>query len=132
MERNIVFFDGICLLCNRFVLFLIKLDTREVLYFSSLQGETFKKILLNVDDEGKSRETIIFYKEGKVFYRSEAIMEIFFTVRPGWRVMRLFLLIPKTVRDFLYNMVAMLRYTLFGKLKQCFIPDEKLANRFLV
>lgn len=132
MEKNIVFFDGLCLLCNRFVLFLIKLDTREVLYFSSLQGETVKKLLLNGDDEGKSRETIIFYKEGKVFYRSEAIMEIFFTVRPGWRVMRLFLLIPKTVRDFLYNMVAMLRYTLFGKLKQCFIPDEKLANRFLV
>ena len=128
MPKNIVFFDGICPLCNALLRFLLKIDKREQLCFSPLQGETFKKLY---PEEPEDVKTIVFHQNQRKFHRSEAIIRIFTTTTPRLKFLLLFLWIPKIIRDSIYKIISSSRYQIFGKYKQCMIPDEKLKHRFL-
>jgi predicted DCC family thiol-disulfide oxidoreductase YuxK len=125
---NIVFFDGVCGLCNRFVDFLLERDVHERLYFSPLQGKAIQEsaaaALFNSD-------TIVFVKEDKVFTRSRAVIESIAMLGGFWVLMKLFLLIPGRVRDFAYCFIAKRRYRWFGKKQSCRIPSPKERKYFL-
>ena len=126
-EKNIVFFDGICVLCNGFMYFLAKFDQGKALYFSSLQGSTFQDLL---PSKKNTLDSVIFYQNGNVFYRSEAIIRIFI-ITTEIKCLSLLLCIPKVFRDTLYNVIAHIRYRFFGRFKQCLVPNKELKIRFL-
>lgn len=68
----IIFFDTICTLCHRSVKVLIGLDKKQQLHYSSLQGDIIKSIVRD-----KSIDSIIFYDNGDIYYKSTAILKIF-------------------------------------------------------
>ena len=106
-DKPVIFFDGVCGLCNRFVDFTIKRDRRGEFYFSPLQGKCARELLPEaaVDD----LDSIALWRDGKVFYRSTAVLLIVnrlpgffgFISRLGW-------IFPAFLRDFVYNRVARL------------------------
>jgi predicted DCC family thiol-disulfide oxidoreductase YuxK len=127
---NIILFDGVCNLCDNTVSFLIKFDKNYIFKFAASQSNAGKNIILqySLTDEGQS---VILIKDGIVFYKSDAIIEIAKQIN-GWpRIFKYAFLFPKFLRDGVYNIIAKNRYFLFGKKEKCMVPTEEDRNRFL-
>ncbi len=127
---NIVIFDGVCNLCNATVLFLIKYDVQENLYFVSLQSETGKRYI-NEYAIPNNINSVVFIKQNQVFKKSDAIIEIVKLLK-GWpRMLSYFSILPSRVRNVFYDLIAKNRYSIFGKKESCSIPNEAHKKRFL-
>lgn len=131
-HSNIVFYDGVCGLCDRTVRFILKRDTGQRLKFAPLQGETAKrradlpsdlKSIVFVKDHGTSQE--------KIYFRSEAALQILSQLRGFWRVVSWLRIIPRPLRDAIYNAIAARRYRWFGKFDACRVPSPEIRARFL-
>jgi predicted DCC family thiol-disulfide oxidoreductase YuxK len=128
---NIILFDGVCNLCNNFVPFLIKYDKNNIFRFAAMQTKAGERIMqeYNVLNDRKS---IILIKQGTVFYKSDAIIEIAKQIT-GWpSILKYGFLFPKFLRDGIYDLIAKNRYFLFGKKDTCSTPSEKDSKRFIL
>ena len=129
--QKIVFFDGVCNLCNRSVNFLIKQDKKGVLKFASLQSD-FAKSFLPEDLVNSADLDSIVFSDGKKFYtKSSAVLEICKSLGGGFHFFRIGYLLPPFLRNALYTLIANNRYKWFGKKNQCMIPTADLKERFL-
>lgn len=117
---SIVFFDSICILCHRSVRVLIYLDKKKILRYSSLEGEKIKSLKINTNID-----SIIFYDEGEVYYKSTAILKIFSRLGGFYKLMNIFYILPKFLRDFLYDILTKYRYRIFGKSNTCSISNQE-------
>jgi predicted DCC family thiol-disulfide oxidoreductase YuxK len=130
-EFLVVYFDGVCGLCNGFVDFLLRHDARNVLRFAPLQGETAARNL-NPDDTLNLNSVIV--SDGQRTYReSAAIVKIFTRLGLGWRILgRMLWCIPRPMRDWGYRLLARHRYQIFGKHETCRLPSPEERQRFLL
>ena len=128
-NQNIVFFDGVCGLCNKAIDFLMSKDTRKVLLFAPLQGNTAEKLLPK--GEASSLNSMVYYSNGKISYRTRAILNLLWDMGGWWTLTALFRIIPPFIRDIFYNWMAASRYKLFGKKETCRIPTAEERARFL-
>ncbi|MBK5285055.1 MAG: DUF393 domain-containing protein [Bacteroidia bacterium] len=130
-DKFLVVFDGVCHLCNGFVNFLISRDRKDRLLFATLQSAE----LLPVHDEIKkiisATDSIALVVDGKVFFRSAAVLRIMKRLGGGWALLYALIIIPKPLRDWVYDGIARNRYRLFGKRDVCMVPDEKGRKKFL-
>lgn len=124
--NNIILFDGVCTLCNSFLNFLISIDKKKVLYYSSLQSNYAKENLDIVQ-----MESVVFIKDSKKYFKSNAIIEIFSSLGGPWKTVILFKIIPLFIRDSLYLYISKNRYKWFGKKDICRIPTKEERKRFL-
>ena len=128
---NIILFDGVCNLCGNTVSLLIKYDKNNIFHFAAMQTKTGENIMQEfrvLND----RKSIILIKEGTVFYKSEAIIEIAKQIT-GWpSILKYGFLFPKFLRDGIYDLIAKNRYFLFGKKDTCSTPSEKDIKRFIL
>lgn len=126
----IIFFDGVCGLCNRFVDFLLRRDTQAVFLFAPLQGETAHRLLSKNDTE--TLGSIVFWEQGRTFRRSAAVVRVLWKLGGVWACLGWGLwIVPKPLRDLGYNLVAANRYRLFGKKETCRLPTPQERSRFL-
>ena len=130
-ERPVILFDGICNLCNNAVQFIIKRDTKQHFLFASLQSDAGRKLLLQLNEDIYSIETIILIEEGKVYKKSTAALKISKHLRSCWKLLYAAMVIPRFLRDFVYNIIAKNRYKWFGKRATCMVPSAELKDRFL-
>jgi predicted DCC family thiol-disulfide oxidoreductase YuxK len=125
----IVFFDGVCNLCQGSVRYLIKHDKKGVLKFASLQGN-YAKDFVN-ETEIQSMQSILFF-DGKMLYKKSTAVLKLSSLLGGWhQLLLLGYILPRFIRDWLYNIVAKNRYRWFGKKDQCMLPSKGFENRFL-
>ncbi|MAB31002.1 MAG: thiol-disulfide oxidoreductase [Formosa sp.] len=125
----IVFFDGVCNLCQGSVRYLIKHDKKGFLKFASLQGN-YAKDFVN-ETEIQSMQSILFF-DGKMLYKkSTAILKLSRLLGGWYQLLLLGYILPRFFRDWLYNIVAKNRYRWFGKKDQCMLPSKGFENRFL-
>ena len=129
--QQIVFFDGVCNLCNRSVNFLIKNDKKVVLKFASLQSEFAKKTLPKTLLNNKDLDSILFYTEGKYYEKSNAILKLCKILGGFFYVFQFGYLLPPFLRNGLYMLIANNRYRWFGTTAQCRVPTTDLKERFL-
>ena len=127
--HHIVFFDGVCSLCNNAIDFLMRKDRRNVLLFAPLQGTTASKLLPAAD--ASSLSSMVYYSEGKVSYRTKAILNILWDMGGWWMIFSVFRIVPSFIRDIFYNWMAASRYKWFGKKETCRIPTAEERARFL-
>jgi predicted DCC family thiol-disulfide oxidoreductase YuxK len=128
-HSGLVFFDGICGMCNSFIDFLISEDKGDTLRFTPLQGETGKEKLCQSDLN--QIDTIIFLTNDKTFYKSDAVLEILMSIGGIWKIVLVFKIIPKFLRDYIYDFIASSRYKWFGKKESCRIPTTEELNKIL-
>ena len=129
--QQIVFFDGVCNLCNRSVNFLIKNDKKGVLKFASLQSEFAKKTLPKTLLNNKDLDSILFYTEGKYYEKSNAILKLCKILGGFFYVFQFGYLLPPFLRNGLYMLIANNRYRWFGTTAHCSVPATDLKDRFL-
>jgi len=125
--KNIVFFDGVCGLCNHFIDFLITNKTSD-LYFSPLQGNSAKATL---DKEYLAMDTIVLKTEKRIYTKSTAALRILSSLGGFWKLSLVFLIVPAFIRNFVYNVIAANRYKWFGKRESCRTPNDQERSRFL-
>lgn len=123
----IIFFDGVCLVCNKFVNFVMKRDQGYFL-FAPLQGETARKIL---DQRFLELKTIVLYEKNTAYVKSQAVIKIASHLGWNWSLFQLFRLIPKKILNFFYDYFSRHRYRWFGKAQECKIPTKEILARFL-
>ena len=129
--QQIVFFDGVCNLCNRSVNFLIKHDKKGVLKFASLQSTFAKNTLPKSLLDSEALDSILFYTEGKYYKKSNAILKLFKTLGGFFYVFQLGYLLPPFLRNGVYTLIANNRYRWFGTTAQCSVPSADVKDRFL-
>jgi len=126
----ILFFDGVCGLCNRSVDFIIKRDSERKFRFAPLQGETAKAELPADDLENLS--TLILKTESGLYRRSSAVVRILWLLGGVWGLLgSLVWIIPLPLRNLGYRLVSVSRYSLFGKKESCRIPTPEERAQFL-
>ncbi len=134
---NVLFFDGVCGLCNRSVDFILSRDRRGAIRFAPLQGETAK-----LRPKAESREpkavdsnfsTVVWSDaNGREFLRSAAAVRVLWQLgRVWWLIGWVLWLIPLPLRDLGYRIIAANRYRLFGKKETCRMPTSAERERFL-
>jgi len=130
LSDRIVLFDGVCGFCNHTVDFLLRRDTAESLRFAPLQGKTAARL---IPAEVRDRlDTIAYYRQGQVFYRTAAIVRILQDLGGVWVVAGTLLwVVPGPLRDIGYRCVSAVRYRLFGKHESCRMPTPEERDRFL-
>ena len=125
--KKIIFFDGKCNLCDRFVNFIFKRDKSKQFFYAPLQGETAKKLL--EEEDFQTLKSILFLKDGVKFKESRAIAEIMSLIYP--KTTRAFKFLPYGFYDIFYNLVARKRYHLLGKKSDLYVPLEVQKRYFL-
>lgn len=130
-NRPIILFDGVCNFCNYWVNFALKRDKKGTLLFTSLQGETAKTLLPRYQIDTTTLTSVIFIDGGKVYTQSSAALRICRYLRGGWPFFYGFIIIPRFLRNAVYNLIARNRYRWFGKKDSCMLPQPELRRQFL-
>ena len=136
MSNPIVLYDGVCGLCNRLTQFLLKRDTHDRLRFASLQSEFAAAILKRHGKDTRDLDTVYVVRDYEqpnevLLARSDAILCLGEQLGGIWSVARLGKAIPKSLRDWIYKLVARNRYRVFGKYESCMMPEPKYRQKFL-
>ena len=130
-QPPVILFDGICNLCCGWVQFLIHKDKRTKFRFATLQSESGKMLMDSLGLKNGNMETIIYIKGNHFFQESSAVLEILHDTGGIWRMLIIFKLIPKSIRNNIYQIMAKRRYTFFGIRGSCYLPTEEEHKRFL-
>lgn len=129
-SKPILFFDGVCGLCNRFVDFVLKHDRHGRVCVAPLQGPTAAASL--PDEIVRGLDTVVLLDGESWHIRSSAIVRTFWKIGGLWSILGTLLwLIPKPLRDLGYKIIARSRYRLFGKKETCRLPTVAERARFL-
>jgi predicted DCC family thiol-disulfide oxidoreductase YuxK len=129
--RSIVLFDGVCNLCNTSVNFLIDRDPEGRFVFGALQSEEGLAVLRKHGLPERYCDSIVLIEGSKVWAASDAVLEISRHMPGLWPVLRVFRIVPKTIRDAVYKWIAAHRYEWFGKQESCRLPTPENRSRFL-
>ncbi len=128
--QKIVFFDGVCGLCNQTIDFIIQQKTTD-LYFASLQSDFASTFLADYQVDTKQLDTFYFFNEGQLYNRSDAALQVAQYLKSPYRWLMYFGWIPRFVRNSIYNFIAKNRYRWFGKKESCRLPNPAEKMLFL-
>ena len=133
VSRRIVFFDGVCLLCERSVRFLLDRDGERRLCFATLQGETARALL--GEETASALDSLVYVVEDEEgihrYERSHAALRILRDLGGIWRMVAWLRIVPRPLRDAVYRVIAANRYQWFGKKDECGVPAADESDRFL-
>lgn len=129
--KPILFYDGYCPMCNGWVRRLIRWDRRGRIHFAALDGETARQVLTPLIPDYLAEDTIILYADGRVFLRSEAVLQIFRLLGGVFFLLTVGRFIPRAWRDRLYAAVAAQRYRFGARYATCPLPPAAARMRFL-
>jgi predicted DCC family thiol-disulfide oxidoreductase YuxK len=127
---RVIYFDGYCGLCDRLVRFVLPRDRRRRYHFAPLQGTTARDRLAGAGDPQDS-DTVILDDEGTLRIRSDAALAIVAGLGGVWQSAALLRLIPRPLRDAIYDWIARHRFRWFGRRNACRVPGPEEHERFL-
>lgn len=130
-QHPILLFDGVCNLCNASIQWVIEHDPQAQFRFASLQSDFAKELLAGYDLPPAALDTVILVENGKAYTRSDAALRVARKVGGLWSLLSAFLIVPRPLRDLVYNFIARNRYRWFGKQESCWLPTPDLRSRFL-
>jgi len=136
MSHLIILYDGVCGLCNRLNQFLLKRDRHDRFRFASLQSELGRSILQRHGTDPDLLDTFYVIEnydssDERLLSRSDAALRVVRELGGVWKIFGIGTLLPRFIRDPLYNLIARNRYKVFGKFDSCLIPDPEYRKKFL-
>ena len=130
-SARIILFDGVCKLCNAWANFIITHDHKHLYQLCSVQSEPGAQLLRQCGYPTDTFETMLVVEQGRCSEKSEAFFRVMAGIGWPWRGMCVFRLIPRPLRDWLYDRIALNRYQLFGQYAYCRLPTPDHAGRFV-
>ena len=134
--RNLIVYDGVCGLCNRFLRFVIARDPAGVFYFTPLQGELAQGILLRHGRQPEKLDTVYLIsgygtEQESLREKSSAVFTILRNLNQPWPVVALLRFFPLSLSDRAYALIVRDRYRFFGKYEECPLPPPDHRQRFI-
>jgi predicted DCC family thiol-disulfide oxidoreductase YuxK len=126
----VLLYDGVCALCNRFVRWIVRHDRHGTMRFATLQGDLGQEAIRLMPQLATVDSVVLLYRDG-AFVRSTAVLEVARYLGGIWLFALAGYLVPRIVRDALYDAVARRRYRLFGRHESCPVPPPEMHARFL-
>ncbi|GAB3283916.1 thiol-disulfide oxidoreductase DCC family protein [Parahaliea aestuarii] len=128
---RVVLFDGVCKLCSAWTRFLIRFDRKHRFKLATVQSPEGQALLARHGFPTDTYETMVLVEGSKIHTRSAAFLGVMRRLPFPWPLVCVAWLIPRFIRDWLYDRIALNRYRLFGRYDTCFIPDSEQKARFL-
>ena len=129
MDKALLLYDGVCVLCQKSVVWLINKDHKGLIQFSSLQGETAKAHLSAQELQVMSSLVLIYNQ--KQYHKSSAFLKLMQLLNWSYKGLYVFMLVPKFIRNAVYDVIAKNRYKWYGKHASCWLPNAADKWRFL-
>jgi len=128
---DIVVFDGVCNLCTHSVQFILRHEARPHFQFAPLQSPAGERLLKTFGFSPDDARTFVLIADGKPYVKSDAAILVAKRFRGVWKLVGLVWVIPRPIRNWIYDVVARNRYQWFGKAEACMVPTPELRSRFL-
>jgi predicted DCC family thiol-disulfide oxidoreductase YuxK len=130
-DGPVLLFDGVCNLCSGSVRFVVDHDPEGRFRFAPLQSEVAREMLDEVGFDDYDFGTVVLVDGDDYYTKSEAALRVARGLDSPWSLLGALRVVPRPVRDFVYDLVARYRYDVFGKRDQCMVPTPELSERFL-
>jgi predicted DCC family thiol-disulfide oxidoreductase YuxK len=130
-DAPVLLFDGVCNLCAGSVQFVVERDPEGEFYFAPLQSEVAEALLAEVGYTDYDFDTVVLVEDGEYYTKSDAALRVAARLDEPWSLLRFGRVVPRVLRDWVYDRVAEYRYLLFGKKDRCMVPTPDLRERFL-
>jgi len=130
-SNPIILIDGECSFCNRTLMFILKYDKAELFYFGSQQSKIAQNLLSPFNCKDELLSTIYLIKNGKVYTKSTAIIEISKSLSGYPRYLSLLKIVPKHIRDYCYDLFSKYRFFFCILTTICLIPTPSLTSRMI-
>jgi predicted DCC family thiol-disulfide oxidoreductase YuxK len=134
--KTIVFYDGVCGLCDRLVQFLLRRDHDDAFRFAPLQGELAQRVLPPHGCDPSKLDTVYVIErfdtaDERLYARSRAVLRVVGRLGGAWRIADALRVLPAPFTDLVYRVIARVRYRWFGRLDHCAVPRPETAAKFL-
>ncbi|WP_347550143.1 thiol-disulfide oxidoreductase DCC family protein [Pseudalkalibacillus hwajinpoensis] len=130
-QVNVILFDGVCNLCNGVVKLMFKYDKKAVFSFAALESEVAKRLLNEVGMKNNVPDSVVVINGSNALVKSDAALYIVKRLGGFFQLLVVFKILPRQLRDKLYDAVAKRRYRWFGKQESCMMPTPEHRKRFL-
>jgi predicted DCC family thiol-disulfide oxidoreductase YuxK len=130
-DRPIVIFDGDCAMCSGSVQFLLRHDGRGVFRVLPAQSELGRALYVHYGLDPVDYESNILIENGVAWFKSEGSIRMAEHLGLPWSLIGVFRILPRPIRDRLYDVVARNRLRIFGRRTVCYVSDPRYEDRFL-
>ncbi|MEI9419005.1 thiol-disulfide oxidoreductase DCC family protein [Mesorhizobium sp. Cs1321R2N1] len=130
-SHPLIVFDGACVFCSGFVRVVVRLDRKARFRFATAQSPLGEALFRKYNLTTNSYETDLVLVGGVLFTRLDSFVAVMAELGWPWRAARALLLLPRQLRDWLYDRIARNRYALFGRKDSCDVPPAELRGRLI-
>ena len=130
-QNGVILFDGVCNFCNSSINFVMDRDPSGFFKFGALQSEEGIALLKKAGYQSEYLDSVLLLQDGHVYRDSEAALRITRKMTGLWPLMFGFIIVPRVIRDAVYNWIARNRYRWFGKMDSCRMPTPEIRSRFI-
>ena len=127
----VLLFDGVCNLCHGVVRFVLDHDREARFRFAPLQSEVGRALLARFGLDADALDAVVLIDETGAHLRSDAALRVARRLGPPWSWLGPLAMIPRPLRDAVYDFIARHRYRWFGKKDACPLPRPEWRERFL-
>jgi predicted DCC family thiol-disulfide oxidoreductase YuxK len=132
IAHPVIVFDGVCVLCSRWVDFILRHDRAGHFRLAAMQGQCGRALLIAHGLSPDDPVSLLLVEQGQGYSDTDAIARVLNQLGGAWRMAGAMLrAIPRRLRDPAYRWVARRRYSLFGRRAQCRLPEPEQAWRFI-
>ena len=130
-NNPIILFDGVCNLCSGIVMFTIKRDRQGIFKFTPLQSDVGQSLLKQFNLPMDSYQSFILVEGDRYYQKSTAALRVVRRMNGLCSILYVFIVLPRPIRDLIYDLIVKNRYKWFGKKEKCLIPAPGIKSRFL-
>lgn len=131
-NKKLILFDGVCNLCNSSIQFIIKNDKKNLFLFSPLQSNIGQEIIKSFNINNAKIDSVLLYsKKDGLSQKSTAALKIAQQLGFPQNLLSVFFIVPRFIRDWIYEYIAKNRYKWFGKRDNCMVPTPDLQSKFI-
>jgi len=130
-DKKIILFDGVCNLCNSSVTFVIKRDKKDAFRFAALQSDVGQQLIAKFNIDTAQTDSIILIDNDKAYVKSSAALRAARSLSGVWPLLYGFMIVPRFLRNWVYDYIAKNRYKWYGQRESCMIPTPELKAKFL-
>ena len=131
LPEKIILFDGVCVLCNGSMRFVLRHERAPEFLFAAVQSSTGRQALAELGRPQEDWDSVVVIDGDAVYLKSDAALRLARGLKAPWRWLGALRVLPRGLRDWLYDRVARNRYRIFGRYRDCLVPDQDLRRRYL-